>query len=69
MIYILKTTVKNEKQAQKIAKKFEKIDQIKHWYFDLNDCDKVLKIETEPAILPKVYDILNASNCHFCELK
>lgn len=69
MIYILKTSVKNKKQAKQIAKEFEKLNQIKQWNFDLSDCDKVLKIETDPNHISKVYEILNASNSVCCELK
>jgi hypothetical protein len=46
MIYVLKTSVKYKKQVKIIAKEFDKITEIKKWNFDLEDCDKILRIET-----------------------
>lgn len=66
MIYVLKTTVKYKKQVKIIAKEFDKITEIKKWNFDLEDCDKVLRVETNEKTLKIVCGILNSLN-YICE--
>ena len=66
MVYVLKTSVKYKKQVKIIAKEFDKITEIKRWNFDLEDCDKILRIETTKKTLKIVCEILNSLN-YICE--
>ncbi len=36
------------------------------WNFDLNDCDKILRIDSEENVVLKIIDLLNLHN-HSCE--
>lgn len=66
MIYVLKTSVKYKKQVKTIAREFDKIIEIKKWNFDLNDCDKILRIETNKKTMKVVCEILHSLN-YICE--
>ena len=44
MIYVFKTSVKYKRELKIIAKEFKKLDDIHNWNFDLEDCDKILRI-------------------------
>ena len=45
MVYVFKTSVKYKKQIKKIAPELDKINEIQEWNFDLEDCDKILRIK------------------------
>lgn len=66
MIYVLKTSVRYKKQVKTIAREFDKIIEIKKWNFDLDDCDKILRIETTKKTMKVVCEILHSLN-YICE--
>jgi hypothetical protein len=46
MVWVFKTTVKNKTQVKKVAPLLNGLlPPSSKWNFDLNDCDKVLRIE------------------------
>jgi len=49
MIYVYKTSVFTEKDIQSLKPYLDKLPQTK-WNFDLEDCDKILRIESSQAI-------------------
>ena len=44
MVYVFKTSVKYKKQIKKVAQELNKMKEIQEWNFDLEDCDKILRI-------------------------
>jgi hypothetical protein len=44
-ILIFKTNVTSRRKANKVEMLFRDVPTIKQWNFDLDDCDKVLRIE------------------------
>jgi hypothetical protein len=66
MIYVFKTSVKTKTQVKKIKPHINKILPDEKWNFDLKDCDKILRIDSEENIVLKVIDLLNIHN-FFCE--
>jgi len=44
-IFIYKTNVSTQRHVQQVRALFERMLSIKRWTFDLEDCDKVLRIE------------------------
>jgi hypothetical protein len=50
-VKVYKTNVKNKTQIKKIGKILRQVGHIKAWNFDLEDCDKILRIETDHAKL------------------
>lgn len=68
MIYIFKTSVKFKKQIKEIAIRLDTLTEIKKWNFDLEDCDKILRIESTKNICLKIISVLNNQNIDCVEL-
>jgi hypothetical protein len=66
MIYVFKTSVKTKIQAKKLKPHIDKILPKAKWNFDLEDCDKILRIDSEENIVLKVTDLLNIHK-FYCE--
>ena len=47
MIYVFKTSVRTKIQAKSIKSHIDKILPNAKWNFDLEDCDKILRIDSE----------------------
>jgi hypothetical protein len=45
MVYVFKTTVKSRTAVKQIGSALNKMPWISRWNFDLQDCDKILRIE------------------------
>ena len=69
MIYVFKTSVKTKIQAKKLKPHIDKILPQAKWNFDLEDCDKILRIDSEENIVLKIIDLLNFHKYSCEELK
>jgi hypothetical protein len=69
MVYVFKTSVKYKKQIHAISKQFDKIESIEKWNVDLEDCDKILRIESQKNITSMVYLVLHSLNISCTELE
>jgi hypothetical protein len=68
MIYVFKTSVKSEKDIRQLESYLNQIiPQIK-WNFDLEDCDKILRIESKKNISTMVINFLSSKGYHCKEL-
>lgn len=66
MIFVFKTSVKTKMQAKTLKPHIEKLLPTTKWNFDLEDIDKILRIEGDKSIIIKIIDTLNS--LHFkCE--
>ena len=65
-VFVFKTSVRNKKKIQEIAKHFEQIPGILAWNFDLTDCDKILRIEANRNVAAMVEKKLHSLHC-LCE--
>lgn len=66
MIYVFKTSVRTKMQAKKLKPHIDKLLPNAKWNFDLDDCDKVLRIDSEENIILPIMDMLRSH--HFdCE--
>jgi hypothetical protein len=45
-VLIFKTNVSNKRKVSKVKPLLASVNAIKQWNFDLEDCDKVLRIES-----------------------
>ena len=52
MIYVFKTSVETEKDIQRLKPCLNKVIPLAKWTFDLDDCDKILRVDT-PAGSPE----------------
>jgi len=59
MIYVFKTSVKTKIEAKKLKPHIDKILPIAKWNFDLEDRDKILRIESEENVVSEITDLLN----------
>jgi hypothetical protein len=66
MIFVFKTSVKTKMQAKKLKPHINKILPNAKWNFDLEDCDKILRIDCQENIVLKIIDLLHSHN-YSCE--
>lgn len=70
MIYVFKTSVKNKEQLKCLSPHIEKLLPNAKWNFDLEDCDKILRVETDEAtIASKIAALLHRHQFHCEELE
>ena len=66
MIYVFRTSVKSKTQAKELSRHINNLLPNAKLNFDLDDCDKILRIDSEENIILPVMDLLNQH--HFtCE--
>jgi hypothetical protein len=66
MIFVFKTSVKTRIQAKKLKPHIGIILPNAKWNFDLEDCDKILRIDSEENVVLKIIALLNIHN-YICE--
>lgn len=69
MVYVFKTSVKFKKQIKEITKELDKITEIQKWNFDLEDCDKILRIETTKLKPIEITNLLHSLGFYCNELE
>ena len=66
MIFVFKTSVKTKMQVKKLKPHIDKILPNAKWNFDLEDIDKILRIDSAENIVLITIDLLNNHN-YSCE--
>ena len=66
MVYVFKTSVDTPKAIKQLKNQLNKLLKAAIWNFDLEDCDKILRIETETNIKEEVVKLLQ-ENGFICE--
>ena len=69
MIFVFKTSVKTKMQIKKLRPHIDKILPNAKWNFDLQDIDKILRIDSKENIVLITIDLLNIHNYSCEELK
>ena len=69
MIYVFKTSVKSKAQIKKLKPHLDSSFQDIKWNFDLEDCDKILRIESKKNICKKVVNLLRSYHFDCIELE
>jgi hypothetical protein len=69
MIYVFKTSVKTKNQVNKLKPHINTILPKEKWNFDLEDRDKVLRIDGEESNAFKIIHLLNAHSFQCEELE
>lgn len=69
MIFVFKTSVKTKMQTKKLKQHIDKILPNAKWNFDLEDSDKILRIDSEENIVLIIIDLLNIHNFSCEELE
>ncbi|WP_121356930.1 hypothetical protein [Flavisolibacter nicotianae] len=58
MIYVFKTSVRTRLQAKALAPHIDNLLPAAKWNFDLDDCDKILRIDSEEDVVRKITGLL-----------
>ena len=66
MIFVFKTSVKTKMQMKTLKPHIDKILPNAKWNFDLEDIDKILRIDSDENIVLMIVDLLNI-HCYSCE--
>ena len=66
MIFVFKTSVESKLQVQQLQPHIDTIVPNAAWNFDLQDCDKILRIESEENIVLTIIHLLKMNN-FICE--
>jgi hypothetical protein len=69
MIYVFKTSVKTKLQVNNLKPQIEKILPKEKWNFDLEDCDKILRIDSEEHIVSELINVLKVHDVNCEELE
>jgi len=69
MIYVFKTSVRTKNQVEKLKPHINGILPNEKWNFDLQDCDKILRIDGDENIVLKITDLLSIHKFHCEELE
>jgi hypothetical protein len=68
MIYVFKTSVETKDQVETLKPQINQILSTEKWNFDLEDCDRILRIDSEENIVPKTIHLLSIHKFHCEEL-
>ena len=66
MIFVFKTSVETKLQVQQLQPHIDTLVPNAAWNFDLQDCDKILRIDSEENIVQTIIHLLKMNN-FFCE--
>ena len=66
MIYVFKTSVRNKKHVRQLSPLLNNLVHQSKWNFDLEDCDKILRIDSEENIVLMVINLLSTRK-FYCE--
>ena len=69
MIFVFKISVKTKMQVKKLKPHFDKILPNGKWNFDLEDIDKILRLDTEENIVWRIIESLNIHSYSYIELE
>lgn len=69
IISVFKTSVTSQRKALSLRPYLDSLRNIRHWNFDLEDRDKILRIDSESPISVHVIGILNRNGFDCIELE
>ena len=69
MIFVFKTSVKTKVQVKGLKLHIDNILPKVKWNFDLKDCDKILRIDSEEDIVLEIINLLKDHNFNCKELE
>ncbi|WP_339606015.1 hypothetical protein [uncultured Roseivirga sp.] len=68
MIHVFRTSVISEKQVRQVEPFLKTLMSNEEWNFDLEDCDKILRVETEKVTPETVITLLKSQGFECSEL-
>ncbi len=58
MIFVFKTSVDTKKKVRELEPQINRLLDRSKWNFDLEDCDKILRVDSDHQIVRKIIDLL-----------
>ena len=68
MIFVFKTSVQNENQINDLSSSLNKLLKDAQWNFDLDDGDKILRIDCQAEVLDETIRLLQTNGFDCQEL-
>lgn len=68
MVYVFKTSVKTKKDVRQLTSKLNEFIPDAKWNFDLEDCDNILRVDSQEVKAQHIIDFLNAHKYDCIEL-
>ena len=69
MIFVFKTSVKSKTEIRFLSSYLNTLLQEARWNFDLDDCDKILRIESQAEISDATIKLLQTKGFECVELR
>lgn len=69
MIFVFKTSVGSKEQANALKPYMDQLLPRAKWNFDLDDCDNVLRIDSDVDVIAPVIQLLHKHQFHCEELE
>ncbi|RYY86438.1 MAG: hypothetical protein EOO15_14465 [Chitinophagaceae bacterium] len=69
MIHVFKTTVRSKVQVKRLKRHLDRLLPGARWNFDLQDCDRVLRIDGNAEHVPPVVELLRQEGFACAELE
>lgn len=69
MIYVFKTSVKTKIQIKKLTPHIDNMLPKAKWNFDLDDCNKILRIDSEDNIVSTITNLIKGHHYNCEELE
>jgi len=65
-ILVFKTNIEDARQVKKVSPHLSNMEGIQRWNVDLNDCDKILRVETNELLPHSIESLLQRAG-YYCE--
>lgn len=69
MIFVFKTSVKTRAQAKGLKPHLDETLSVAKWNFDLEDCDKILRVDSDENVVLKITNLLKTHDFNCEELE
>lgn len=69
MILVFKTSITSKKEVSKLKPHLDQLLPNGRWNLDLEDCDKILRVDTEDDVTAKIAELLNIHSFNCEELE
>lgn len=57
-VYVIKSSVGTREEVQEVARALNKLAGISKWNFDMQDCDRILRVEADGLDLIKLGNVM-----------
>jgi len=69
VIYVFKTSVQTKKATKELTSKLDMFIPNSKWNFDLEDCDNILRVDSQEATSRQIIDFMNLHQFDCSELE